>query len=114
MSKSPSKIGKGNTLLYALVVSVVLGWQSIDISRTRDDGWSFRSKQVPVEILTPCLVFLGVALGVNIGEAIASIGIAVSRNSAAINALLTKNNISPKTLEPTELTSDEKDGNSEL
>lgn len=108
------KVGKGNTLLYALVVSIVLGWQSIDISRTRDDGWSFRSKHVPVEILTPCLVFLGVALGVNIGEAIGSIALAVSRNSIAINALLSKNNISPNTLEPTESTDDEKDGTSEL
>lgn len=102
MSKAPTKIGKGNSLLYALIVSVVLGWQSIDIRRTRDEGWSFSSKHVPVEILTPCLVFMGVALGVNIGEAIASIALAVSRNSMAINALLSKNNISPKTLEPTE------------
>lgn len=102
MSKSPTKIGKRNSLLYALIVSVVLGWQSIDIKRTRDEGWSFSSKPVPVEILTPCLVFMAVALGVNVGEVIASIALAVSRNSIAINALLTKNNISPKTLEPTE------------
>lgn len=113
MAKTPSKIGKGNSLLYALVVSVFLGWQSIDISRTRDEGWSFRSKHVPVEILTPCLVFMGVALGVNIGEAITSIALAVTRNSMAINALLTKNNISPNTLEPTE-GEEKKDGDSTL
>lgn len=107
--KPPTKIGKGNSLLYALIVSFVLGWQSVDIKRTRDEGWSFSSKPVPVEILTPCLVFMAVALGVNVGEAIASIAIAVSRNSMAINALLSKNNISPKTLEPTE--KEEKDEN---
>lgn len=112
MTKTPYKIGKGNSLLYALAVSVFLGWQSIDISRTRDEGWSFRSKHVPVEILTPCLVFMGVALGVNIGEAISSIALAVTRNSMAINALLTKNNISSKTLEPTE--EEKNDGDSAL
>lgn len=114
MTSPKPQVGKGNTLLYALVVSVVLGWQSIDISRTRDDGWSFKSKHVPVEILTPCLVFLGVALGVNIGEAIASIALAVSRNSIAINALLTKNNISPKTLEPTEPPEEEEKSDGKL
>ena len=113
MTSPKPQVGKGNTLLYALVVSIVLGWQSIDISRTRDDGWSFRSKHVPVEILTPCLVFMGVALGVNIGEAISSIALAVTRNSMAINALLTKNNISPNTLEPTE-DKEKNDGDSPL
>lgn len=113
MSNSPTKIGKGNSLLYALIVSIFLSWQSVDIRRTRDDGWSFSSKHVPVEILTSCLVFMGVALGVNIGEAISSISLAVARNSMAINALLTKNNISPKTLEPTEEES-KSDGDSTL
>lgn len=109
MANRPStKIGRGNSLLYALVVSIFLGWQSIDIKRTRDEGWSFQSKHVPVEITTSCLVFMGVALGVNIGEAISSIALAVTRNSMAINALLTKNNISPNTLEPTKSEDDEK------
>lgn len=113
MSKpSIGKVGKGNSLFYAVIVTAVLTWQSIDISRTKDEGWTFRSKHVPVEILTPCLVFLGVALGVNIGEAISSIALAVTRNSMAINALLTKNNISPKTLEPTE--EEKNDGDSAL
>ena len=114
MSNSPAKIGKGNSLLYALVVSIFLGWQSIDIRRTRDEGWSFSSKHVPVEISTSCLVFMGVALGVNIGEAITSVALAVSRNSIAINALLTKNNISPKTLEPTEPTEESEKNDGQL
>ena len=114
MTPTKPKVGKGNSLFYALVVSVFLAWQSIDISRTRDEGWSFRNKHVPVEILTPCLVFMGVALGVNIGEAIASIALAVSRNSIAINALLTKNNISPKTLEPTEPTEESEKNDGQL
>lgn len=103
MSPPKPAIGKGNSLLYAFIVSIILGWHSIEISRTRNNGWEFRSKHVPIEILTPCLVFLGVALGINIGEAISSIAIAVTHNSRAINALLNKNNISPNTLEPTEL-----------
>lgn len=110
MTPPRTKIGRGNSLLYALVVSLFLAWQSVDISRTRDSGWEFRSKHVPVEILAPCLLFLGLALGVNVSESIVAIALAVSRNSLAINALLSKNNISPTTLESTETeVLDEKD-----
>lgn len=112
MASSKPKIGKGNSLLYALVVSIFLGWQSIDISRTRDDGWSFRSKHVPVEILTPCLVFMGLALGINVSEAITSIALAVTQNSIAIRALLNKNNISQTDIEIAK--SEEEDGNEKI
>lgn len=99
MTPPKTKIGKGNSLLYALIVAVFLSWQSIDIKRTRNDGWSFSSKQVPVEILTPCLVFMGLALGINVSEAISSIALAVAQNSIAIRALLNKNNISQTDIE---------------
>ena len=95
MFKSPTKIGKGNSLFYALIVAVFLTWNTISWSHTKDGGWEFKSKEAPLAIVTPCLVLMGVALGINLGgfyKAIADIAAIAYRNSAAINSLAKKAN----------------------
>lgn len=91
--KSPPKIGKGNSLFYALIVAGFLTWNTISWSHTRDGGWEFKSKEAPLAIVTPCLVLMGVALGINLSgafQAIANIATIVTRNSAAISTLAAK------------------------
>lgn len=119
MSKSPTKIGKGNSLFYALIVAGFLTWNTISWSHTKDGGWEFKSKEAPLAIVTPSLVLMGVALGINLGgfyKAIADIAAIASRNSAAISNLAKKANaelpIDQTPLEP--LPDSEKDGDSTL
>lgn len=88
MTKTPiSKVGKGNTLFYALIVGAFITWQSIFISYSKEDGLIVRTQPVPLSVLAPCLVFIAAALGINLKEEIVLIAAAVSRNSAAITAL---------------------------
>lgn len=84
---STSKVGKGNTLFYALVVGAFITWQSIFISYSKEDGLIVRTQPVPLSVLAPCLVFIAAALGINLKEEIVLVAAAVSRNSAAITAL---------------------------
>lgn len=88
MSKSPTtKVGKGNTLFYALIVGAFITWQSIFISYSKEEGLEIKTQPVPLSVLAPCLVFIAAALGINLKEEIVLIAAAVSRNSAAITAL---------------------------
>lgn len=87
MSKSTTKVGKGNTLFYALVVAAILAWQSVKVEFRKIDGWTFQSQPIPVAVLTPCLVVMGVALGINIREELLILAALISRNSAAIEEL---------------------------
>lgn len=109
---SATKIGKGNTLLYALVVAAVLAWQSIDLSKTREEGWTFKSKEIPPEILTPCLVFMAFALGINIREELLIIAAMVGRNSKAI-AEITEQQIQQQQLQESESITDIKSDDTE-
>lgn len=85
MSKSPTtKIGKSNTLFYALIVGAFITWQSIFISYSKDEGLIVKTQPVPLSVLAPCLVFIAAALGINLKEEIVLVAAAVSRNSAAI------------------------------
>lgn len=87
MSKVTTKIGKGNTLFYALVVSAILAWQSIKVEYKKPEGWTFQSQPIPVAVLTPCLVVLGVALGINVREELLILAALISKNSKAIEEL---------------------------
>lgn len=90
MNKSPTKIGRGNSLFYALIVGAFLTWNTISWSYDKQKGWEFKSKDVPLAIVTPCLVLMGVALGINLGgafKAITDLAMIVTRNSMAINTL---------------------------
>lgn len=90
MSKSPTKIGRGNSLLYALIVAGFLTWNTIDLQYSKREGWSFKSKEPPLEIVTPCFVLMGVALGINltgIFKTISDLAAIVTRNSAAIHTI---------------------------
>lgn len=88
MTKTPAtKVGKGNTLFYALIVGAFITWQSIFISYSKEEGWVVRTQPVPLSVLAPCLVFIAAALGINLKEEIVLIAAAVSRNSAAITTL---------------------------
>ena len=91
MAASKPPIGRGNTLFYALLVGAFLTWQSIHISYSTDNGLEVKTQQVPVQILTPCLVFMAVALGINLGDTLSKISEIVNRNSTAINSLNAKN-----------------------
>lgn len=82
-----TKVGKGNTLFYALVVGAFITWQSIFISYSKEEGLEIRTQPVPLSVLAPCLVFIAAALGINLKEEIVLIAAAVSRNSAAITTL---------------------------
>ncbi len=93
MNKSHTSIGKGNSLFYALIVAVFLTWNTISWSYNKEEGWSFKSKEVPLAIVTPCLVLMGVALGINLSgafKAITDIAAMVTRNSTAISNLAIK------------------------
>lgn len=103
MSKSPTKIGRGNSLFYALIVGAFLTWNTISWSYSKEEGWQFKSKDVPLAIVTPCLVLMGVALGINLGgafKAITELATIVTRNSMAINTLANKQIV--PTVEPIE------------
>lgn len=109
MTKTPTKIGRGNSLFYALIVAGFLTWNTVSWSYEKNQGWQFKSKEVPLAIVTPCLVLMGVALGINLGgfyKAIADIATIASRNSAAIR------NIAAKT--ETDLPPDEQTKSSDL
>lgn len=96
ISKSPAKIGKANSLFYALIVAGFLTWNTVSWSYNKEDGWNFKSKEVPLAIVTPCLVLMGVALGINLSgafKAITEIATIVTRNSANINNLAAKTGI---------------------
>lgn len=93
MIKTPTKLGKGNSLFYALIVAGFLTWNTVSWSYSKDEGWQFKSKEVSLAIVTPCLVLMGVALGINLGgfyKAIADIAVIVSRNSSAIRNIAAK------------------------
>lgn len=95
-SKPPAKIGKANSLFYALIVAGFLTWNTISWSYNKENGWSFKSKEVPLAIVTPCLVLMGVALGINLSgafKAITEIATIVTRNSTNINSLAAKTGI---------------------
>lgn len=81
------KVGKNNSLFYALMVGGFLTWQSISVSYSRESGWAAKSQPVPLPVLAPCLVFMAAALGISIKEELTIIAAAVSRNSAAISVL---------------------------
>lgn len=93
MTISRNKIGKANSLFYALIVGAFLTWNTISWSYSKEEGWQFKSKEVPLAIVTPCLVLMGVALGINLGgafKAITDLAMIVSRNSIAISTLAHK------------------------
>lgn len=84
------KVGKGNSLFYALMITGFLFFNTIHLEYTKTEGWSFKSKEPPLEISTACLVLIAVALGVNLSgilQSIAHIAAVVTRNSAAINSI---------------------------
>lgn len=87
MTPPPVKIGKGNSLFYALIVGLFLTWQTISISYDRKNGLEIRTQQVPMAILTPCLVFMAAALGVNLGETLSKLSEFVAITSQTINSL---------------------------
>ena len=89
-NKIPPKIGKGNSLFYALIVAGFLTWNTVSWSHTREGGCEFKSKEAPLAIVTPCLVLMGVALGINLSgafQAIANIAAIVTRNSQNISSI---------------------------
>lgn len=112
MVKSPTRIGKGNSLFYALVVGAFLTWNTISWSYNKEDGWQFKSKEVPLAIVTPCLVLMGVALGINLGgafKAITELATIVTRNSIAINTLANQNIVEQSEQKPEELPTQQTD-----
>lgn len=93
MSKLPAKIGKGNSLFYALIVAGFLVWNTIDLKYSKENKWSFNTKDPPVAVTMGCFILMGVGLGVNLGgafQAIADIATIVTRNSVAISTIATK------------------------
>ena len=59
------QLGKGYSFLFSLAVTALLAWQSVDVKYTRDDGWVFQSKEVPIALLIPCALLIAGALGIN-------------------------------------------------
>jgi len=102
MTKTPAtKIGKGNTLFYALVVTFILAWQSVKVEYKKPDGWTFQSQTIPIAVLTPCLVVMGVALGINIRQEMLILAAFISRNSEAIADLAEQQKNQQQLLEST-------------
>lgn len=118
MSKTPAKIGRGNSLLYALIVAAFLTWNTVDLQYNKREGWSFKSKEPPLEIVTPSFVLMGVGLGINltgIFKTISDLATIVTRNSVAINSIAAKTGTElPPTEEIQETEIDKKDEHSGL
>lgn len=96
MRKPATSLGKGNSLLYALIVAGFLTWNTVDLQYNKREGWSFKSKDPPSEIVTPCFVLMGVGLGVNltgIFKAIADLASIATRNRAAIDVIAAKTGV---------------------
>jgi hypothetical protein len=88
MTKSPTtKVGKSNSLFWALVVAGFLTWQTLAISYSKEEDWVIKTQPIPLNILAPCLVFIALAVGINIRDELAILASLVNRNSAAINEL---------------------------
>lgn len=86
-------MAKKNSLLYALIVGGFLTWNTVDLQYNKKEGWSFKSKDPPTEIVTPCFVLMGVALGINltgIFKSISDLATIVTRNSVAISSIAAK------------------------
>lgn len=84
------KIGKGNSLLYALIVTGFLTWSSINIKYDKHNGWALETKPAPPLITTPCLILIGVGLGVNMLDILRTVVDVANRNSIAITNLTNK------------------------
>jgi hypothetical protein len=92
MTKPPTtKVGKSNSLFWALVVAGFLTWQTLAISYSREEGLTVKTQPIPLNILAPCLVFIALAVGINIRDELAILASLVNRNSAAINQLQPNN-----------------------
>lgn len=102
MSPIKPKVGKQNTLFIGLLIGGFLIFQSLDINLKKDE-WAVQSKDIDFNTLVVCSTTLLLILGINIKDELLAIAVIVSRNSSAINVLAAKNNISPETLEPTDI-----------
>ncbi len=98
MSPVKPKIGKQNTLLYALLIAGFLVWQSLDVSYQKNE-LSIQSKNIDTNTLMVCSSTLLILLGFNIKDELFAIAAIVSRNSSAISILAAKNNIAPEDLQ---------------
>lgn len=102
MAPIKPKVGKQNTLIIGLLIGGFLVFQSLDINLKKNE-WSIQSKDVDFNTLVVCSTTLLLILGINIKDELLAIAVIVSRNSSAINVLAAKNNISPETLEVTNI-----------
>ena len=88
---STTKVGKSNSLFWALVVAGFLTWQTLAISYSKEEGLTIKTQPIPLNILAPCLVFIALAVGINIRDELAILAGLINRNSAAINQLQPSN-----------------------
>lgn len=108
MSSPPPRttIGKGNSLLYSLLISAFLVWQSVDVGYDRE-GFYARSKEVPLPTIVACSTFIAVGLGINILDTLTALQQLAYRNSQMINTIARKQNIQPELEQPEDLERDQ-------
>lgn len=93
-----ARVGKQNTLFYALLIAAFLVFQSLDI-RFQKSELVIESKDIDTNTLVVCSFTLLILLGFNIKDELFAIAAIVSRNTALINVIAAKNNIEPEELE---------------
>lgn len=60
-----SKLGKGYSYLFSIILTALLVWQSCEIKYAKGLGWELKTKDVPIALLIPSLFLIAGALGVN-------------------------------------------------
>lgn len=70
-----SKVAKGYSLMFAsaLIVGLLI-FQSVEGRYTKSEGFTFATKEIPITVALPGLLFLGRILGVDIDGLAQSIG----------------------------------------
>lgn len=60
-----TRLGKGYSFLFSIVITALLVWQSCDFRYTKSSGIEVKSRDVPLAILLPSMLLIAGALGIN-------------------------------------------------
>lgn len=74
-----TSLGKGYAYLFAIAVTALLCWQSVDVKYTKSDGLEWQTKEVPVHLLVGYLFLVGSSLGFNTDALAVALGNALSQ-----------------------------------
>lgn len=72
-------LGKGYAYLFAIAITGLLCWQSVDIKSTKNEGLEWHTKEVPVHLLAGYVFLVASSLGFNTDAIAVALGNALSQ-----------------------------------